>query len=262
MISRVRSILILTLLPFVCGILSTKGSVIGEMQFTEAILKVFCGYATPRSESVIELLRSLSPILIFAILFGNYVYNDMTNSGMYIMVRYKKRAVFCLKKSIGMVLFSAVYSVFFTLGVLVILSPESLSGQDRTILLTAFYDFAFMCMITVLTVNILSLFLGSSNGFAGGLSIFALMCVDCVTNRISKFKGFSAAKLNLIRNYIINWHDSPFAENYPIWERYKIKGFYFDYSMVLFAATAVILLIVLFIAVQLHEIAVGLKEEV
>lgn len=262
MMTKIKRILTLTLLPLVCGILLSLENLKTDRPFTDSLITTFCGYIHPKSSYIGLLLRSMSPVLIFTILFGNYVYTDMTKNGVYIMVRYKKRSTFYLKKSAGLIACTLVYSAFFLLGVLTVLSTEGLNRQETTLMLIAFYNFTMMCLMLSLAVNILSVVLGASTGFAFGLSAFALLCVECVTHTVSSFNKFTLSMLNPVRSYIINWHDSRYSDGNEIWKMYMIKGFSFRSSVILYAAAIAVLWVILFVAVQVHDIAVDLKDEV
>lgn len=151
---------------------------------------------------------------------------------------------------------------FFVLTVVIFVSCEKLDKSCICIIAVEFYNIVMACFMLSLFINLISFFLGETNGFTTGISVFAFLSIESLANKTSSLEGFSLLKLNPVRSYIINWHDWGILKGNKMWETSTIKGFDISFSVWYFLIVAAVLIAILIFTVIRYDIAVSVKEEI
>lgn len=258
---KIKSFVKIMLLPFVAGFLLSVNFIKTDIDTEISLISVFCGCIFQNPLNIGKLVKAFSPVILFAVLFGSYIYSDLTKSGIYLVVRYKNRVMFLIKKFLKLFACAVIYSVFFILAVVISISPEKLDKSCICIIAVAFYNLVMTCIMLSLFINLISFFLGETNGFTAGISVFAFLCIESLINKVTSFRKFSVYKLNPIRNYIINWHDWELLKGNQMWEMGAVKDFTIRFSVGYFLFVVAILIAVLMFTVIRYDIAVSVKEE-
>lgn len=258
---KIKDLIKIVLLPFLAGVLLSFGLINNDLQIEISLCSVFCGFVMQKTGYIGELIRAFSPVILFTILFGSYIYSNLTRSGIYSIIRHKNRIAFVVKMLLKLFCCAFFYSAFFVLSVMILIHPESLNRSYIYIILVAFYNLLMCCFTLALFINLLSFYLGETNGFTVGISTFALLCIDSLTNTRYNLEKFSLAKLSPVRNYIINWHDWEILNGDMVWELCKIKGFDIKFSIIYFLLICLILIAILIVTILKYDIAVSVKED-
>lgn len=258
---KLKTIMKIVILPFIAGVLLSVRFIKNEIDAEISLISVFCGCIFPNPLNIGKLIKVFSPVVLFAVVFGNYIYSDLLKSGIYSIIRYKNRVVFFIKKLLKLFFSAVIYSAFFVFAVVIFITPEKLDKTCVFIVIIAFYNLVMMCLILSLFINLLSFFLGETNGFTAGISVFAFLCIESLINKSSSLEKFSFLKLNPVRNYIINWHDWELLKGNQMWEMGAIKDFTIGFSTGYFLIVLVVLILILLVTVMRYDIAVSVKEE-
>ena len=259
--ARIRTLIKVMLLPFVAGFLLSVNFIGTEIDAEISFISVFCGCIFPNPLNIGKLIKAFSPVILFTVIYGNYIYSDLCKSGIYSIVRYKNRVVFLIKKLIKLFFIAVSYSLFFLLAVVTFIGFEKLDKTCIFIVIVEFTNLTMMCLILSLFINLLSFYTGETNGFTAGISVFAFLCIESLINKATSLEKFSFLKLNPVRNYIINWHDWELLKGNQMWEMGAIKGFTIGFSAWYFLVVVAILMVILMFTVIRYDIAVSVKEE-
>lgn len=258
---KIKTLIKIVLLPFLAGVLLSLESINTDVEIEISLCSIFCGFVMQKTGYIGELVKAFSPVILFTILFEGYIYSNLTRSGIYSIIRYKNRIVFVVKMILKLIFCAFFYSAFFVLSVMIFIHPESLSKNYVYINCIAFYNLLMCCFVLALFINLLSFYLGETNGFIVGISTFSLLCIDSLINSTQNLEKFSLAKLSPVRNYIINWHDWEILNGDMVWELCKIEGFSIKFSIIYFLLICLVLVTILIITVLTYDIAVSVKED-
>ena len=129
-------------------------------------------------ETLQNCMFNLAPSLVFAILFGVYIYHEINVGSIYSLIRYRDRGYLFRVYSARLLLFSLIYSFLqvtipFVWVELVV--DEAVCMQHFLILMSAFLAIFSFNFFMVLLVNLFAIKLGSVLGFvcAYGILLFS-----------------------------------------------------------------------------------------
>lgn len=110
---KIRTLVKIMLLPSLAGFLLSVNFINTDVDTEIALISVFCGCIFQSPLNIGKLIKAFSPVILFAVIFGSYIYSDLTKSGIYSVVRYKNRTVFLFKKLLKLFACAIIYSAFF-----------------------------------------------------------------------------------------------------------------------------------------------------
>ena len=182
-----------------------------EMPIAELFLQeIFSGNPSRMHTNIVMMLFGMFEIVVFNLLFGNYLYRDLHENADYIFVRYPNRIKwFCLRAK-RLVLYTTLY-VFLFLGITFVLCVNFSSGAiDETAIWVLFITYIMLCLFTywtTLIINLLSMYLGSTMAF---ISLYVVMVVlAALAIGHEKIPVINQCplllKMNPIANVVIQW---------------------------------------------------------
>jgi len=222
---------------------------------------VFNGNIIPQISNIGSVLKTLSPIIIFCIITGDYFYRFMTKTNVYSFIRYDSRNIFAIHKIIKHLSITFIFSASYIVSGIYF---NRINIFDKDV-----FEIIFICFIMLFSINIFfsvimnicSFFCGNTASFLYSMSLMAFLTIEYLVNDISDYKNFSLSKLNPIKNYTLNLHDSCYMEKNEIWQLSFIEGFDFKFSIIYFLILIVIMYLILFIIILKYDISISVNEE-
>ena len=182
-----------------------------EMPVAELFLQeIFSGNPSRIHTNIVMMMFGMFEIVVFNLLFGNYLYRDLYENTDYIFVRYPNRIKWFLPRAKRLALYTILY-VFLFLGITFVLCANFSSGEiDETAIWVLFITFIMLCLFTywtTLIINLLSMRLGSTMAF---ISLYIVMVVlAALAIGHEKIPVINKCplllKLNPIANVVIQW---------------------------------------------------------
>ena len=143
-----------------------------EGSAVDLFIRFFCGSPDLSQQSVLMILLSVFPLLVFVIIFGTFVYNDLTVSSIYLFSRQASRGGWYLKTVLRLGIYAAVSSLLFALACRYLVygftgGEYRLEVTVKLLIMSFIITFGF-----ALLQNIISIAIGTTYGF---FAVYALI---------------------------------------------------------------------------------------
>lgn len=182
-----------------------------EMPIAELFLQeIFSGNPSRIHTNIVMVMFGMFEIIVFNLLFGNYLYRDMYENTDYIFVRYPNRKKWFFLHAKRLALYTTLYVCLF-LGITFGLCVNFSTGEiDETAIWVLLITYIMLCLFTYWTtiiINLLSMHLGATMAF---ISLYIVMVVLAALaighEKIPLINQCPLLlKLNPIANVVIQW---------------------------------------------------------
>ena len=127
---------------------------------------------------IFVLINATISIVLFNILYGSYLYDELHGTGIYYMIRYQSRTKWFIQKIITLLWNAFVFHMVY-LGIQYIfslnLSHERVSFHNLKMLISYTAYLTMLCFMTTLIVNLLSVRWGRVIAFVVGYAVLVVM---------------------------------------------------------------------------------------
>lgn len=171
---------------------------------------------------------------------------EICDSVIYAFMHYKSRMQWFIKKILELFTYCIIYSLAYIFSVAMLTSISSNFFPDKVfvlILLISFLQMLLLIFMLTVSINMLSIKLGNTNSFIVCLSVLFICAIGALLNKVPVIFNDITGKLNPIKNYMLNWHETKLSQGNDIWSLTIIKEFSVGYSIVYFIVLAITLLI-------------------
>lgn len=124
--------------------------------------------STENTTAFLFVVEKLFYLVIFNIMYGNFIYDDFRYSSVYLFSRLKSRSTWFYKKSLELLGITFVYTGLFLITNFFICKNCTLSPIEQSDIIILFLLFARIIMLLFLTtvaINLISIRLGNALGF-------------------------------------------------------------------------------------------------
>lgn len=149
-----------------------------------AFYQVYCSLVFSRTmqegESLTHCVFNMAPSIVFAVLFGTYIYNEMNVRSIYVLLRYPSRKSFFRSRAVRLWIISMVYSLLQVLVPFVwaeFVVDEKITSVHFFVLFSTYLSILFFNFLMVYMVNLAAIEWGSVLGFVSvyGVMLFSFM---------------------------------------------------------------------------------------
>lgn len=173
---------------------------------------IFSGNPSREKTAIVMVMFGLLEITIFNLLFGLHIYHDLYENSIYIFVRQKSRKIWFAKKSVELLILSAIYNFLFigiTFLLCVLYSSQGVDFVAIKIVILTYILISLFTFWTTLLINIVAMLVGATVSFILNYIILTFFSVLAISfESIPVINQFPILlKLNPIANVTINWND-------------------------------------------------------
>lgn len=173
---------------------------------------IFSGNPSRKETAIIMVMFGLLEITIFNLLFGLHLYHDLYENSIYIFVRQKSRKIWFAKKSVELLILSAIYNFLFigiTFLLCVLYSSQGIDFVAIKIVILTYLLISLFTFWTTLLINIVAMLVGATVSFILNYIILTFFSVLAINfESVPVINQFPILlKLNPIANVTINWND-------------------------------------------------------
>lgn len=218
--------------------------------------------------SIIDMVMNYIPLLFIQILYGTYIYRHFCSTSIYFFSRCANRQVWLLKEAIKLYYYIVIYLFCMVAsGTLFCMLNFGVYFDEGSIYLLFYYMliFSLWLYITTLSVNLIAVFIGSSNSASImiGIQIILLLLLGIFDTWIpidtNKMTAGSLLKLNPISHLVLSWHNSRIFSVNRLVNILNIN-FTFHNSMIYMGTLAIILTLIGGVIIQKMQIITINKE--
>ncbi len=169
-----------------------------------------------------QMLTGLAFILLFFILFGTYIYNDLRISSIYAFTRVNNKSYWILKKILSLFVFALSYSIIcVTINVLITYckceNANIGSGEIVSLIKVILLTTMLLWTLSILS-NLLASFIGgyiSTFVVIGIYTISTYISANCINMNIGS--SFFVRRINPTANLMFFWELCRFRESVIYW---------------------------------------------
>ena len=253
-----------------CGIVffgstSTQNNIICV---SDIIISLGFGVAECIPRSIIDITYYFTPVLIFQILYGTYIYRHFCSASVYYFSRTENKIRWYIKQTIELFTFSLLY-VILLLGASMasasIFNEVIFSKNDIVLGFYFLVLYVFFVFVTTNFINIFAILFSSGTAFVIvnavqilSMALFVMADTFFAENEITKKNLYIL--LNPIAHLIIRVHTSKNEEMSSLYSTIG-KGFDFNISIFVYFTFALISLILGCIIVKLKDVTGNNEQE-
>lgn len=174
------------------------------------VQNMFSGNPSRQNTNLTLVMFGLFEIILFCLLFGEYIYKDLFGSGVYIIVRQKSRLKWFLRRCAELFIISILFSIVFV-GINFIIglwfSRYSIDYMAIKVLVLTLILVSLFSFWQVLMINLVAIGFGSTISFSINYIILTVLSLLAVSyEKIPIIRNFPLLlKLNPVSNVTINW---------------------------------------------------------
>lgn len=139
--------------------------------------KIFHGLYM-REPDITILLNAMMPIILFSVLYGSFIYDDLQGTGIYYFIRYQRRATWFCKKVTRLLWCAFVFQTAYV-GIqyvcCLIMVGEAVTWYNLKMLLSYTIYLTVLCFMLVLLTNILAVRFGRVIAFIVAYTVLVVM---------------------------------------------------------------------------------------
>lgn len=189
-------------------------------------------------------------IIFLSLLFADYIVRDLTENAEYIFSRYSDRKRWYVKKSGGLFLYCNLgifLYIFFYLVNAISESEHQITREDVLLILCTYVMLVLFSYCSILSINLLILFYGTTIGFVIFYSI--LVISSMVTISVQGISNIKIAgvlhRANPMSNILVSWN---FNNSYVLW------------GLAYYIILSTVISFLLWNKVKRYEIGIGIKK--
>lgn len=212
-------------------------SIDSTLLFSDIIIKYGLSLHYFTYEDIVYITMGLLPYIMFAFVFGTYIYRHYCTASVYFFSRCSNKNLWYIKEMVKLFCFTFFYLTILPLIGLVIASVFGKVTVDKeSIIVFVYYLIIYSIWLFSITllINTLSIIAGGYRAFCivmGSIAIFlALLSMwdikgilsTSIDNNPNYNRNLALLPINLIANLVISWHGS---DNMAINEHVNVNGY-------------------------------------
>lgn len=250
----------------VCSLLLCINQIFSADQISleEIIMKLSFSIEMICSRTIFEMAFGYLPHIIFQTIFGLHIYSHFCSASVYYFSRCISRKIWYLKELCCLLKFSCLYIMATALVPIVILLLQGRLAFKSAVGVLLFYYIVIHSLwlfITALTVNLISIKLGSRHGFAivAGLQFVFMALLKLwetkfpLENTENVVRNGYLLQLNPISHLVMDWHSSNFAGVEEMINKFGID-FDLNITVALYLFISLILIVLGGYLISCHDI--------